>query len=226
MQLSNNFTVERRPAETWEALKDLEQTTLCMPGATLTSVDGDAFTGKVTLRVGPVMMTYTGEGVIEDRDDAARVLTMRLRGKEAKGAGTAAALVRATLSDEGADSTRVEVTTDLDLTGKPAQFGRGVLTEVAGVIISEFARNLAHRLQSGPEPAPPPGPASVSDAGGLAHGSPPPTPMDQPVDDALDLGSLALTMAKEHKSGVLAVGSAMLAVLAFLLGRSSGKRAG
>lgn len=221
MQLSNNFTVERRPAETWEALQDLEQMALCMPGATLTSVNGDAFTGKVTLRIGPVMMTYTGEGVIEDRDDAARVLTMRLRGKEAKGAGTAAALVRATLSDDGADSTRVEVSTELDLTGKPAQFGRGVLAEVAGVIISKFARNLADRLQSGPEPAP----ASGPDAARFAQASPAPTSMDQPVDDALNLGSLALVMAKEHKSEVWAVGTSMLAVLAFLLGRRSGKRA-
>lgn len=220
MELSNTFTVERGPAETWEALQDLEQMALCMPGATLTSVDGDAFTGQVTVRVGPMMMTYTGEGVIEDRHESSRVLTLRLRGKEAKGSGTAAALVRAALSEDGANGTRVEVVTELDLTGKPAQFGRGVLAEVAGVVISRFARNLADRLQ------PVPAPESAPDVAGLAEASPRPVPESQPVEDALDLGSLTLTMLKERKNGMLAVGVGVLALLAFLIGRRNGKRAG
>ena len=224
MELNNAFVVERSRDETWAALLDIEKMALCMPGASLTSLDGDAFTGKVTLRVGPVMMTYHGEGTIAERDEAGRALSLRLSGKEARGAGTALALVRAQLSEQGPDRTAVEVTTELDLTGKPAQFGRGVLAEVAGAIIGKFARNLADLLGESSEPP------QVSGGSGGGESDERTTRTERPTGsvgggaaDSLDVGSLALAMARERRSEIVAA-LATVALLVVLLRRRRAAR--
>lgn len=222
MELNNAFVVERSREETWAALLDLEKMALCMPGASLTSLDGDRFTGKVTLRVGPVMMTYNGEGTIAERDEAGHALSLRLSGKESRGAGTASALVRAQLSEQGPDRTAVEVTTELDLTGKPAQFGRGVLAEVAGAIIGKFARNLADQLGE---------PSAPQQSGGSGRGESvegkgavrPTGPALDGAADSLDVGSLALAIARERRSEIVAT-LATVVLLVVLLRRRQATR--
>ena len=221
MELSNTFTVDQSLEETWVALQDLERMALCMPGATLSEFDGESFAGKVSLKVGPIMMTYTGTGTIVERDDDNHVLGLRLKGKEAKGAGTAAALVQAQLRNNGTN-TVVDVSTELALTGKPAQFGRGVLSEVAGTIISKFANNLADQLA----------PAAVMQGqrsraeGDQVLSATVPTGAAGPARDeanALDLGSVALSVARAHRTEIIATFSAVTVVALAIRCRSRHK---
>ncbi len=120
-----------------------------MPGASLDSVDGDNITGKIKVKVGPISMTYTGTAKFTERDKEAGVVTLEASGKETRGAGTASAAVRSELKADG-DQTQVTVHTSLNVTGKPAQFGRGVMAEVGGKLIGIFATNLAAMLAAEP----------------------------------------------------------------------------
>lgn len=153
MQLEHSFTVPVGIDRAWSVLLDIEQVAPCMPGAALDSVDGDEFTGTVKVKLGPISLTYKGHAAFIEKDEAAHRATIDARGRDARGNGTAAAKVSAALVDEGG-STRVEVRTDLDITGKPAQFGRGVMVDVGNKLIGQFAANLAARLTPpGPEAA-------------------------------------------------------------------------
>jgi carbon monoxide dehydrogenase subunit G len=126
-------------------LLDVERVAPCMPGATLDSVDGDEIKGRIKVKVGPIAMTYAGTARFTERDKDAHVITLEASGKETRGAGTASAKVRSML--EGQDGqTHVIVHTTLNVTGRPAQFGRGVMAEVGGKLIGIFASNLADML--------------------------------------------------------------------------------
>jgi carbon monoxide dehydrogenase subunit G len=145
MELEHSFSVPVPEERAWEVLLDVERVAPCMPGATLDSVNGDEITGRIKVKVGPIQMTYAGTAKFTERDPAAHVITLEASGKETRGAGTASAKVRSTLEGAG-DQTHVIVHTSLNVTGKPAQFGRGVLTEVGGRLIDIFADNLAAML--------------------------------------------------------------------------------
>ncbi|MFI0407471.1 SRPBCC family protein [Actinomadura sp. 3N508] len=145
MRIENTFTVPVPVEEAWAVLLDVERVAPCMPGATLESVDGDVFTGRVKAKVGPVTLTYKGRAEFTSRDPASHTATLTARGKDARGAGTAAATVTMRLA-AGEGATRVEVLTDLDITGKPAQLGRGVIADVGDKIIGQFADALAAQL--------------------------------------------------------------------------------
>jgi carbon monoxide dehydrogenase subunit G len=120
-----------------------------MPGATVDSVDDDVVTGRVKVKVGPVALTYAGKARFTERDEQARSITLEASGKETRGAGTASATVHSWLADEGGGQTRVTVHTSMNVTGRPAQFGRGVMADVGGRIIEKFATNLAAQLAAG-----------------------------------------------------------------------------
>ncbi|MGX7679751.1 SRPBCC domain-containing protein [Jatrophihabitans sp. DSM 45814] len=145
MQLEHAFTVPVPIEQAWEALLDIEQVAPCMPGAALETVDGDDFTGSVKVRLGPIGLTYKGKASFVEKDIAAHRAVIDAQGKDARGNGTAAAKVTATLVAEG-QSTKVAVTTDLNITGKPAQFGRGVMVDVGNKLIGQFADCLAGKL--------------------------------------------------------------------------------
>lgn len=146
MQLEHSFTVPLGMDDAWHVLLDIEQVVPCMPGAALGLVEGDHFTGTVKVRVGPISLTYTGEASYVEKDEATRRAVIEARGKDARGNGTANARVTATLHPSG-DATRVGVVTDLNITGKPAQFGRGVMVDVGNKLIGQFADRLAERLK-------------------------------------------------------------------------------
>jgi len=150
MELEHEFSVPVGVKEAWDVLLDVERIAPCMPGAKVLDVNGDEFTGTVKVKVGPISMTYAGDARFAEKDEAARRVVIEAAGKESRGSGTAKATVTATLS-EGADgsSTDVKVLTDLTVTGRPAQFGRGMLQDVGGRLIGQFADNLAAELQSG-----------------------------------------------------------------------------
>ena len=145
MELEHSFTVPVPRDRAWEVLLDVEQVAPCMPGATLDSVDGDEIKGRIKVKVGPISMTYAGTARFTERDAVAGVVTLEASGKETRGAGTASASVRSELEDQG-EQTRVTVHTSLNVTGKPAQLGRGVMAEVGGKLIGIFAANLAAML--------------------------------------------------------------------------------
>ncbi len=145
MELEHSFTVPVPKERAWDVLLDVEKVAPCMPGATLDSVDGDEIRGKIKVKVGPISMTYAGTAKIVERDFEAGVVKLTASGKETRGAGTASASVRSVLEDRGQE-TRVTVLTTLNITGKPAQFGRGVMNEVGGKLLSIFANNLATML--------------------------------------------------------------------------------
>ena len=148
MELNSEFRVEVPAAKTWEVLTDVERVAPCLPGATLLSVDGDEFTGAVKVKVGPITVSYKGEATFVEKDAAAQRVVLKASGKETRGNGNAAAVVTAQLKDEG-DSTSVVITTDLTISGKAAQFGRGVLADVAGNLIAQFAKALEADMLGG-----------------------------------------------------------------------------
>jgi carbon monoxide dehydrogenase subunit G len=145
MRLEHDFTVPVPADEAWRVLLDLPRVAPCMPGATLTGVEGDAFTGTVKVKLGPIGLTYRGKGRFVERDEAAHRVVIEASGKDSRSAGTAKATVTATLTDQGA-RTGVAVVTDLTVTGKPAQFGRGMISDVSGKLIGQFADCLASEL--------------------------------------------------------------------------------
>jgi uncharacterized protein len=152
MELEHSFTVPVPEERAWEVLLDVERVAPCMPGATLDSVDGDEIKGRIKVKVGPIAMTYAGTARFTERDPDAHVITLEASGKETRGAGTASATVRSVLEGHG-DQTHVVVHTTLNVTGRPAQFGRGVMAEVGGKLIGIFASNLADMLAAEQSPS-------------------------------------------------------------------------
>jgi uncharacterized protein len=182
VEFVNEFTVPVGVDRAFEILTDLERVAPCLPGATLEEVDGDAYTGKVKVKVGPIAVTYRGTAELTEKDHDAKHAVIHAKGKEARGAGTAAADVTADLLSEGDELTKVTVTTDLTITGKPAQFGRGVMEDVGTKLIDTFAERLSAMIQAdGEEPAaeelPPATTAPTADTSAEAAAGAPVTPI-------------------------------------------------
>ena len=162
MQLEHEFTVPVPVAQAWDVLLDVERIAPCMPGATVESFDGETIVGKVKVKVGPIQVTYAGTARFTEKDESARRAVIEAKAKEARGSGTANATITAQLHDDGGSSTSVKVTTDLAITGKPAQFGRGVMVEVGDKLLGRFADCLAGELGSGEVGAPAPGAGALA----------------------------------------------------------------
>ena len=145
MKLEHRFTVPAPVPDVWAALLDPEKVAPCMPGATLTAVEGRKFTGTVKVKLGPVTLLYKGTGEFTSVDERVHAAVLKASGKDTRGNGTASAAVSVALTS-ATDGTEVSVVTDLTVTGRPAQFGRGLISEVSGRIIAEFAECLATRL--------------------------------------------------------------------------------
>jgi len=189
MELEHSFSVPVPLERAWDVLQDVERVAPCMPGATLDSVAGDSISGKIKVKVGPIQMTYAGTAKFTERDKAAGVMTLEASGKETRGAGTASASVRSELKADG-DKTNVIVHTTLNVTGKPAQFGRGVLVEVGGRLIGIFADNLAAMVtadqaaSAAPASTTAPASSAPDDSGSSAGGA---------VEEALPIDVLNLS---------------------------------
>jgi uncharacterized protein len=158
MKLENEFTVSASMEEAWKAMNDLERVTPCLPGAQLTEQVGDEYKGEMSVKMGPVTAKYNGTVKIEEADESEHRAVIRAEGKDARGQGTASATITSTLQDEGNGSTKVHVDTDMQLTGRAAQFGRGVQQDVAAKLLNRFAECLENEIMGGgaeeePEPA-------------------------------------------------------------------------
>jgi carbon monoxide dehydrogenase subunit G len=149
MELDNSFSVPVPPEQAWDVLLDVKRIAPCMPGATVDEVEGDVVNGHIKVKVGPVSLTYRGTATFTERDADARVVVVEASGKETRGAGTASATVRASLEpDASGNGTLVTMHTTMNVTGRPAQFGRGVMVEVGGKLVDQFAANLAAQIVS------------------------------------------------------------------------------
>lgn len=204
MELVNEFRVPVPSATAWTVLTDVQRVAPCIPGAQLLSVDGDDFTGAVKVKVGPITVSYQGEATFTEKDESAQRVVIRASGKETRGSGNAAALVTAQLKDEG-DITGVVITTDLTISGKAAQFGRGVLSDVAGNLIAQFAKRLEADLQGGAAAPQPAATAAATAEQATAAAAP-------GADDSVDLVKMvALPIAKKYAPVVAALAGGLAA---------------
>jgi len=159
VELSNSFTVDVPVDKAWEILNDVPTIAPCLPGAQLQEVEGEEYRGIVKVKVGPITAQYKGKATFVERDEAAHRVVLKAEGRDTRGQGNASALITAQMEPKGG-STEVVVTTDLTVTGKVAQFGRGVMADVSAKLMGQFADNLAgtvlsgeHRAAPGAEPA-------------------------------------------------------------------------
>jgi carbon monoxide dehydrogenase subunit G len=148
VKIEDSFQVDVPVDEAWKVLLDLERIAPCLPGAQLTEVEGDEYRGTVKIKVGPITAQYKGVAKIEEADDANHKVILQAEGRDTRGQGNASATVTATLIGEGA-STTVNIDTDLNITGKVAQFGRGVMADVSSKLLGQFADNLKKDVLSG-----------------------------------------------------------------------------
>lgn len=145
MELNNTFEVAASAERAWEVLTDAERVAPCLPGATLTGIQNDDLLGKVKVKVGPIRVQYDGAARFVETDRDARRIVLRGEGRDSRGQGTASATISLALSP-GGESTTVDVHTDLQVTGKVAQFGRNVLADVSDRLIAQFAQNLEREV--------------------------------------------------------------------------------
>jgi uncharacterized protein len=156
IELDNTFTVPVPPEKAWDVLLDVERIAPCMPGASVQSIsdDGNEIEGQVKVKLGPLSLTYKGTAKFTDKNQADHTIAIEATGKETRGAGTASANVQATLKPgDAAGSTLVAIHTSLNVTGRPAQFGRSLLPEVSGKLIAQFASNLEALIAADNAPA-------------------------------------------------------------------------
>ena len=148
MKIEDQFRVGVPVAEAWKVLLDVERIAPCMPGAQLQEIEGDEFRGIVKVKVGPITAQYKGAARITEADEAAGKVVIKAEGRDTRGQGNASATVTATLEADG-DGTLVKIDTDLNVTGKVAQFGRGVMADVSGKLLGQFADCLQSTVLSG-----------------------------------------------------------------------------
>ena len=194
MELNNEFRVGVPPSQAWAILTDVERIAPCMPGAQLEEIEGDEYRGVVKVKVGPITAQYKGKAAFIEQDEAAGRAVLGAEGRDTRGQGNAYARITATLTPEG-DGTRVVVATDLTITGKVAQFGRGVLADVSAKLLGQFVDCLESNVlgEGGaapgnggtrPDAVPPPaGPVSSAPAQASPVTDVPPLPSPPPGID-------------------------------------------
>ena len=233
MDLTHRFTVPASVDEAWAHFNDIASVAECFPGASVTSVDGEHFSGSVKVKLGPIALVYNGSGTFVEKDEAAHRFVVEAKGKDKRGNGTAGATVTLTMASAGS-ATDVEVVTDLSITGKPAQFGRGVMQDVSDKLLGQFTDCLEQRLSEPTEavvpdesvvdtPSEPLERQGVSDETAPKHLAEPPPPAPRPApaqDDSLDLGATVLpVLVKSYWKQAAGVVLALL-VLRWVVSRS------
>jgi carbon monoxide dehydrogenase subunit G len=218
VELSHRFTVPIGVEETWAHFNDIASVAECFPGAQVTEADEESFSGSVKVKLGPIALLYNGSGTFVEKDAEAHRFVVDAKGKDKRGNGTAGAKVTVSMAEAGG-STDVSVETDLAVTGKPAQFGRGVMQDVSDKLLGQFVACLEQRLAG---PADPTDPTAASTGTTSLTGG---EPADHPVDAAAHSGAQAPPTpsppappapppAPPREPEALDLGSAVLPVLA------------
>ena len=148
MELQHHFEVPASKEETWRTFNDLEAVVPCFPGASIGEVDGDEFTGSVKVKIGPISLLYNGTGRFVERDETAGRIVIEASGKDRRGNGNAGATVTALLS-ETEEGTAVDVTSDVEIGGKPAQFGRGMIQSISNKMLQRFVDCIRSQMTDG-----------------------------------------------------------------------------
>ena len=174
MDLNHEFTVNVPVAEAWVILTDLERIAPCLPGAQLTEIEGDTYRGQVKIKVGPILAQFKGQASFVSRDDVAHKATLKGEGRDTTGKGNASAMITAELTSVTPTSTKCTVHTDLSISGKVAQFGRGALADVSDKLLAQFSENLNQLISAAPAPSAP------------VAAETPPAPSEQPAIRKID----------------------------------------
>lgn len=153
MDLNHEFVVNVPVNDAWVILTDLERIAPCLPGAQLTEVEGDVYRGQVKIKVGPIVAQFKGQASFISRDDLAHTASLKGEGRDTTGKGTASAIITAQLTSVTPTSTKCTVVTDLTISGKVAQFGRGALADVSDKLLAQFSENLNQLITSSPAAA-------------------------------------------------------------------------
>jgi hypothetical protein len=227
MQISDEFRVDVPLEQAWRVLLDVERIAPCMPGAQLQEVEGDEYRGIVKVKVGPITAQYKGAARIVEADDAAHRIVIRAEGRDTRGQGNASANVTANLRSEG-DATVVGIDTDLQVTGKVAQFGRGVMAEVSSKLLGQFVECLHSTVLVDPG-ATTPAADGADDAGTGDTAADPavadtPSPsgvrtIDAPEATAVDLGRVAGGAVAKRLVPLLVAGVVVIGVVVWLVTR-------
>jgi carbon monoxide dehydrogenase subunit G len=222
MELSHQFTVPTPVEETWAHFQDIASVAECFPGAQVTEHDEESFSGSVKVKLGPIALQYNGSGTFVEKDEAAHRFVVDAKGKDKRGNGTAGAKVALAMSPSSTGGTEVTVDTDLAVTGKPAQFGRGVMQDVSDKLLGQFVDCLEQRLGSSAptlpladEAAPPdPAPASAPDAAAGSAGAVP-VPAAEPIAVPVEPGPrhAAIPPATPKADDAINLGSTVLPIL-------------
>jgi len=229
MDLHHEFTVPVPAADAWRILTDLERLAPCLPGAQLTEVEGEIYRGQVKVKVGPIVAQFKGQASFVTRDDTAYTASLKAEGRDTGGKGNAAATITAKLEPTGATSAKCTVDTDLNITGKVAQFGRGALADVSDKLLLQFVDNLNALIASGsgaaasaPAQSAPAQPAPAQPAPAQsAPAQPAPAPTVRKIEHTEDVAPLDLldaaggTIAKRLVPVVIIVFAAVAAFLIF-----------
>jgi carbon monoxide dehydrogenase subunit G len=216
LELTNEFAVPVPLERAWAVLLDVEKVAPCMPGATLTSFDGEAFEGNVKVKLGPVSLTYGGKGRFVTRDESTHTAVIEASGKDTRGRGTAGATVTASLHPNG-EGTLVKVTTDLKVTGPPAQFGRGMIADVSKRLIDQFAGCLAAKLGEDPPAETPAAEKPEAPSAEAPSAEAPSAEAPSAVADSIDL--LEVTGFKRYAPYVLVGVAIVAAIVVYLIVR-------
>jgi uncharacterized protein len=239
VDLEHSFTVPVGVETAWAEFQDIASVAECFPGATVSSVEGDTFAGSVKVKLGPIALVYNGSGTFTEKDEVNHRFVVDAKGKDKRGNGTAGATVTLTMDPNG-DATDVKVVTDLAITGKPAQFGRGVMQDVSDKLLGQFVACLEQRLGNSGDTAPAapaspaaPAPASPVEPAAPAPPSAPaapavpaeptapatPPPSARRSDDALDLGKTVLPVLVKSYWKPVVVAVVVILVLIWIFTR-------
>ena len=227
IELDNSFTVPVPPEKAWDVLLDVERIAPCMPGASVLSIsdDGNEIEGQVKVKLGPLSLSYKGTAKFTDKDQANSRIAIEATGKETRGAGTASANVQAVLKPgDAAGSTLVSIHTSLNVTGRPAQFGRSLLPEVSGKLIAQFASNLEALISSDNAPAAaeetaaPESNGTAADSSGAATATPAPAPAIK-QEESLNAFKFVVIPILKRLIPVAAAGAAIAVIVRRLTGK-------
>jgi carbon monoxide dehydrogenase subunit G len=221
MDLNHNFTVEVPVEDAWRILTNVERIAPCLPGAQLQEIEGDVYRGAVKVKVGPIQAQFKGQASFVEFDEVAHKVVLKGEGRDIGGKGNASALITAELTALSATSTSVTVNTDLSVTGKVAQFGRGAMADISDKLLAQFVVNLNEMIAASDAPAATPAPAAPAEAPAAqqsaeqsteqaAPAEPTIRKIDGPEAEALDLLSISRGVIVKRALPVVVVVAAIV----------------
>jgi carbon monoxide dehydrogenase subunit G len=212
MDLNHEFIVNVPVYDAWVILTDLERIAPCLPGAQLTEVEGDTYRGQVKVKVGPIVAQFKGQASFVSRDDVAHTAMLKGEGRDTTGKGTASAIITAQLTEVTPTSTKCTVVTNLTISGKVAQFGRGALADVSDKLLAQFSENLNQLIDGSPAPA-----TTAATTAPVAAASPEIRKIESAEVEPLDLlGTAGAPILKRAIPVVVALVAVVIAAIKFL----------